>query len=172
MAVSRAYKVGVFDTSTWLTTGATVTVTTPTPILYGLTGANSDLNITNMRVGVLGAASFPANASVFWSINQLTGTKAGGNAATPVQLSGVVKSTLATWSTAGGTSAALITGTTAVAPQYWGMPLPFTAGASWEDWVTPGFEVNIPVSTGFAVYVTASSAGTGTTFWCELEYTE
>lgn len=172
MSIGRAYKVGVFDTSTWLATGATVTTTTPTPILYGLTGANSDLNITNMRIGVLGAASFPANASVFFSINQLSGTKAGGNAATAVQLSGVTKTTLATWSTAGGTSAAAITGTTAIAPEYTGWPLPFTAGASWEDWVTPGFEVNIPVSTGFAVYVTQSSAGTGTTFWCELEYTE
>ena len=50
--------------------------------------------------------------------------------------------------------------------------LPFTAGAGWEDWVTPGFEVNIPVSTGFAVYATQSSAGTSTTMWCELEYTE
>lgn len=171
MAIGRAYKVGVFDTSTWLPTGATVAATTTTPILYGLTGANSDLNITNVRIGVLGAAAFPSNASVFWSINALTGTKAGGNAATAVQLSGVAKATLATWSSAGGTGAAAITGTTATT-EYWGQPLPFTAGASWSDWVTPGFEINIPVSTGFAVYVTQSSAGTATTFWAELEYSE
>jgi hypothetical protein len=173
MSIGRSYKVGVFDTSTWLPTGAAVAgVTTPVPILYGLTASTSDLNITNMRMGVMGASAFPSNADAFFSINQLSGTKAGGNPATPVQLSGVTKATLATWSTAGGTSAAAITGTTAIAPEYWGQVLPFTAGASWEDWVTPGFEVNIPVSTGFAVYVTCSSAGTGTTFWCELEYTE
>lgn len=171
MAIGRAYKVGVFDTSTWTPTGATVASTTTTPILYGLTGANSDLNITNIHIGGIGAAAFPSNASVYFSINGLTGTKAGGNAATAVQLSGVAKTTLATWSTAGGASAAAITGTTATT-EYWGHILPFTAGASWEDWVTPGFEVNIPVSTGFAVYVTCSSAGTATPFWCLVEYTE
>lgn len=36
MALARAYKVGVFDTSTPLATGATSTVTTPIPILYGI----------------------------------------------------------------------------------------------------------------------------------------
>jgi hypothetical protein len=42
MALARAYKVGVFDTSTPLATGATVTTTTPTPILYGVTVATAD----------------------------------------------------------------------------------------------------------------------------------
>src|SRR6266568_413085 len=121
MALARAYKVGVFDTATWLPTGATVAgVTTPVPILFCSTSANSDLNISGVRVWVMGAAAFPSNADAYFSINTVTGTKAGGQAATPTQQSGIAKATLATWSTAGGTSAAAITGLTATT-EWWGM---------------------------------------------------
>lgn len=172
MALGRSYKIGVFDTSTWLPTGATVTTTSSTPILYWNTSANSDLNISAVRVGVLGAASFPSNASIVFSINTVTGTKAGGQAVTPLQLSGIAKASLVTAvSTAGGTSAAPITGLT-VTTSWWDMVVPFTAGSDYGEWKTPGFEINHAVSTQFALCVTASSAGTGTTFFGELEYTE
>jgi hypothetical protein len=172
MAVARAYKIGVFDTSTWLPTGATVTATAATPILYGSISASSDINISAVRCGVLGAASFPANASVVFSINTVTGTAAGGNAVTPKQLSGVAKASLLTSVlTAGGTSAAAITALT-VGAAYWSQPVPFTAGSNWGEWYTPSFEVNLPVSTLFALCVSCSSAGTATTFTGELEYTE
>jgi hypothetical protein len=172
MAVARAYKIGVFDTATWLATGATVTVTTTTPILYWNTSANSDLNIAAIRCGILGAASFPSNASVAFSINTMTGTKAGGNAVTPLQLSGIAKASLVTAvSTAGGTSAAAITGLTATT-SWWSQEIPFTAGSSWGEWVTPSYEINHAVSTQFALCVTASSAGTGTTFSGEVVYSE
>jgi hypothetical protein len=172
MALGLGYKIGVFDTATWLPTGATVTTTATTPILYVNSSANSDLNISCIRVGVLGAASFPANASIVFSVNTMTGTKAGGNAVTPLQLSGIAKASLVTAvSTAGGTGAAAITGLTATT-SWWSQPIPFTAGANWGEWVTPSFEVNLPVSGQFALCVTASSAGTGTTFTGELEYTE
>lgn len=171
MALGRAYKVGVFDTSVWLPTGATVTTTSTTPILYCSTSANSDLNISAIRCAILGASAFPSNASVVFSLNTVTGTKAGGQAASATQLSGIAKATLATWSTAGGTSAAAITGLTATT-EWWSQVVPFTAGSNWGEWVTPGFEINLPVSGQFALCVTASSAGTGTTFAGELEYTE
>ena len=172
MAIGRAYKIGVFDTATWLAAGATVTTTSTTPILFISTSANSDINISAVRCGVLGAASFPSNASVVFSINTVTGTKAGGNAVTPLQLSGIAKASLVTAvSTAGGTSAAAITGLTATT-SWWSQPVPFTAGANWGEWVTPSFEVNLPISGQFALCVTASSAGTATTFTGELEYTE
>lgn len=171
MPLARPYKVGVFDTATWLPAGATVTTTSTTPILFCSTSASSDLNISCVRIGVLGAASFPSNASIVFSINTMTGTKAGGQAVTATQLSGIAKATLATWSTAGGTSAAAITGLTAAA-SWWSQVVPFTGGADWGEWVTPGFEVNLPVSGQFALCVTASSAGTGTTFAGEIEYTE
>jgi hypothetical protein len=172
MALGRAYKIGVFDTSTWLPTGATVTTTSTTPILYVSSSANSDLNISCVRVGVLGAATFPANASIVFSINTMTGTKAGGNAVTPQQLSGIAKASLVTAvSTAGGTGAAAITGLTATT-SWWSIPVPFTAGSDFGEWKTPGFEINLPISGQFALCVTASSGGTGTTFTGELEYTE
>jgi hypothetical protein len=172
MAVARPYKIGVFDTSTWLATGATVTTTSTTPILFVSTSANSDVNLSCVRVGVLGAASFPSNASIVFSLNTVTGTKAGGNAVTPLQLSGVAKASLVTAvSTAGGTSAAAITGLTATT-SWWSTVVPFTAGSNWGEWYSPSFEINWTVSGQFALCVTASSAGTATTFTGELEYTE
>jgi hypothetical protein len=140
-------------------------------VLFCSTSASSDLNISCIRVGVLGAAAFPANASVVFSVNTVTGTKAGGQPVTLTQKSGIAKASLATWSTAGGTAAAAITGLTPTT-SWWSHPVPFTAGSNWEDWVTPGFEVNIPVSGQFALFVTCSAAGTATTFTGEIEFTE
>src|SRR5258708_1402672 len=172
MALARTYKIGVFDTATWLPTGATVTTTTPSPILFSSSSATPYINIACVRWGVLGAGAFPANASVVFSINTVTGTKAGGNAVTPLQLSGIAKASLLTAvSTAGGTGAAAITGLTATT-SWWSQPVPFTAGSDWGEWKTPGFEINLPVSGQFALCVSASSAGTATTFTGELEYTE
>ena len=172
MPLARPYKIGVFDTATWLPTGATVAATTTTPILYWNTSANSDMNISAVRAGVLGAASFPSNASVVCSVNTMTGTKAGGNAVTPLQLSGIAKASLLTAvSTAGGTSAAAITGLTATT-SWWSQEIPFTAGSNWGEWFTPGFELNHAVSLQFALCITTSSAGTATTFGGEVEYTE
>jgi hypothetical protein len=171
MALARAYKVGVFDTGTPLATGATSTVTTPIPILYGVTTATADCYISCVRCSVMGAAAFPANASVTFSLNVNTGTKAGGNAALARQLAGNALAANTIFSTAGGTAAAPITGLT-MTTELWAQNLPFTAGSSWGEWFTPGFEIPVPVSTQFALFVTASSAGTATTFAGELEFTE
>jgi hypothetical protein len=171
MALARAYKAGVFDTGTPLATGATSTVTTPVPILYGVTTATNDFNISAIRCNILGAAAFPANASVLFSVNIATGTKAGGNAVVARQLAGSVLAANTVFSTAGGTSAAAITGLT-MGAYLWSQEVPFTAGSSWGEWFTPGFEIPIPISTQFALFVTASSAGTGTTFGGEIEGTE
>ena len=50
----------MFDTSTPLATGATSTVTTPIPILYGVTTSTADCYISAVRCSVMGAASFPS----------------------------------------------------------------------------------------------------------------
>lgn len=171
MALARPYKVGVFDTSVPLATGATVTTTTPTPILYGVTSATGDCNISAVRAGIIGAAAFPSNASVVVSLNIVTGTAAGGQAAVAKQLSGVALAAQTTFLTAGGTTAAAITGLT-LGAFLWSQELPFTAGSNWGEWFSPGFEKNIPASTKFGLYVIESSAGTGTTFSGELEFTE
>jgi hypothetical protein len=171
VALGRYYKVGVYDTATPLGTGATVATTTVTPILYGVTTAANDCNITAIRMSVMGAAAFPSNASNIISINIVTGTVGGGNTATAIQLSGVTKAATTTFLTAGGTSAAAITSLTQTT-YMWSQNLPFTAGANWGEWYTPGFEINIPVSTKFALYIQSSSAGTATTFAGEIEFSE
>ena len=171
MAIARYYKVGVFDTSTPLATGATVTSTTPAPILSGSAVATADCNISAIRVNCLGAAAFPSNASWAASINVLTSTTLGGGAvATPHVLSGTLPANTL-FRTAGGTGASAITGGT-IGAFLWSQEIPFTAGANWGEWFTPGFEVNIPAASQFAVYITESSAGTGTTFSAEIEFTE
>jgi hypothetical protein len=172
MAVGRYYVVSVFDTATPLGTGATVTTTSPTAILCGTTLATNDLNISAIRVGVLGAATFPANASIVASLNIATTTVTGGQTASPRLLSG--GSALAgqtTWKTAGGTSAAALA-SLVLSTYLWSQEIPFTAGANWGEWFTPGFEINVPASTQVALYITASSAGTATTFSGEIEYSE
>lgn len=171
MAIARYYKVGVFDTATPTAQGGTVT-SGATPILWGTTTATNDCNISAIRVSCLGAASFPSNASFAASVQLTTGTKAGGLAATPVQMGQGALGANTVFSTAGGSnSSATITGLTP-GKFYWSQDIPFTAGANWGEWFTPGFEINIPASTGFAVYITPSSAGTATTFAAELEFTE
>jgi len=172
MPLARAYKVGVFDTATPLATGAAVATTTPTPILYGVTTATADCNISAYRFGCMGAPSFPANASWVASININTGAQAGGQTAAAVQLSGVTRAATTLFKTAGGTSAAAITGLTMTTFLYTLPAAPFTAGSNWGEWVTPSFEINIPISTQFAVFITCSSAGTSTTFGAEIEFTE
>lgn len=171
MATSRTFKIGVFDTATPLATGATVTATTPTPILYGACSASVPAAISAIRVGVIGASSFPSNASIIASINIVTGTVAGGNTATAVQLSGPTQAAATTWKTAGGTSAAAITGLT-LSTFLWSQEIPFSAGSNWGEWVTPSFEITLAVSAIFALYITESSAGTATTFGGELEFSE
>ena len=171
MALARAYKVGVFDTSTPLATGATSTVTTPIPILYGVTTATADCYISCIRCSVLGAAAFPSNASVVFSLNVNTGTQAGGQTALARQFAGNALAANTLFKTAGGTTAAAITGLT-MTTNFWSQEVPFTAGSNWGEWFTPGFEIPIPISTQFALFVTASSAGTATTFAGELEFTE
>jgi hypothetical protein len=171
MALGRYYKVGVFDTSTPLATGATSTVTTPIPILYGVTTATADCYISAVRCSVMGAAAFPSNASVVFSLNVNTGAQAGGNTALARQLAGNALAANTLFKTAGGTAAAAITGLT-MTTELWAQSVPFTAGSNWGEWFTPGFEIPVPISTQFALFVTASSAGTATTFAGELEFTE
>lgn len=172
MATSRNYVISVFDTSTPLATGATVTSTSATAILCGTTLSTNDLNISCVRVGIFGATLFPSNASVVASLNIATTSVTGGQTATPRLKSGSSSpGAQTTWKTAGGTSAAALA--SLVQSTYlWSQELPFTAGANWAEWFTPGFEINVPASTQVALYIQCSSAGTGTAFSGEIEYSE
>jgi hypothetical protein len=172
VAIARYYNIDVFATSTWTATGATITSTTPTQILTGTTAATADVNVSAVRASCLGAASFPSNASFAASLNIGLTTTTGGQTAVARLLGG--GSSLAsntTWKTAGGAAAAAITATTQ-STGLWSQELPFTAGANWGEWFSPGFEINIAAAAIFCLWITQSSAGTGTTFGGSIEYTE
>jgi len=162
MAIARYYKVGVFDTSTPLATGATSTVTTPVPILYGVTTSTADCYISAIRCSVMGAAAFPSNASVVFSLNVNTGVQAGGQTALARQFAGNALAANTLFKTAGGTSAAAITGLTMTA-ELWAQSVPFTAGSNWGEWFTPGFELNVGNGPGTLVAVTYELGAAGTT---------
>ncbi len=106
-----------------------------------------------------------------FSLNLNTGAQAGGQTATARQLSGTTLAANTLFKTAGGTTAAAITGLT-MTNEIWTIAVPFTAGSNWGEWFTPGFEKPVGVSLQFGIFVTASSAGTGTTFGAEIEFTE
>lgn len=172
MAIARYYKVGVFDTATPLATGATVATTTPTVILAGTTTATADCNVSAVRCNAIGAAAFPSNASFIASLNIInSATLAGGNTATASLTGPGSQAANTTFSTGGGTAAAAITQAT-LGKFLWSQGIPFTAGANWGEWYTPGFEINVALSTKFGLYITESSAGTATTFSGEIEFTE
>jgi hypothetical protein len=172
VAIGRYYKVGVFDTATPGYNGGTVASTASTPILLGTTTATADCNISAIRVSCLGASSFPSNASWAASINIMTGNHAGGLTATATSVSPSTQASNTLFTTAGGTApSAPITGMT-LGKVLWSQEIPFTAGANWAEWFTPGFEINVPVSSQFAIVITEQSAGTGTSFAGEIEFTE
>lgn len=172
MAVARVYKVGVFDTATVSSAGAAVATTTTTPILSGSASSTGDFNISAVRVGCLGATSFPANASFAGGLSVLTSTTlTGGNAATAVVIGQSALAANTKFLTAGGNSAAAITGGT-IGHYLWSQEIPFTAGANWGEWFTPGFEINVAASALCALTIAQSSAGSGTTFSGEIEFTE
>jgi hypothetical protein len=172
VAVARFYSIDVFATSTWTATGAAVATTTATPILCGTTLSTNDMNISAVRASCLGATSFPANASFAASLNINTGTVTGGQTAVARLLGGgSALASQTTWKTAGGASAAAITVITQ-STGLWSQEIPFTAGANWGEWYTPNFEINVAASTQVALYITQSSAGTGTTFGGAIEYSE
>lgn len=161
MALGRAYTV----------TGALVTVatTSATPILCGTTGASVTMDISAIRVSAIGAATFPANATWQASLYRATGTAAGGTAATPRPHNPSDIAANSTWLDASGGA---ITGLTQGAVVAFTQALPFTAGANWGEWVTPGFEWRVSASTNIALYLVCTTAGTSTQFEAELIFTE
>jgi hypothetical protein len=164
MATSRSYFVDSL--------GVSIGGTSATPILYIAPTSSNDLNVCRIRCSVEAASSPapPSNGSVLFQLVKVTGTKGGGGAVTPAQLSGA---TLAANTVFASANAAALTGLTA-STEYWAHPVPFAAGASWEDsFENTGFERYIPASGIYAVYFTAASgAGSGCNARVTLDFSE
>ena len=149
------------------------TTAAATPLFCGTTVATSTMYIEAIRFSVVtsGASVYPANATLAVGLFRATGTAAGGAAVTPnPHISGDLAAR-STWLSVGATPTA-ITGLTQGSVQLWGMTLPFTAGANWAEWVTPGNEWSVPISANIALYLVQSTAGTLTNFQCEMVFSE
>lgn len=134
--------------------------TSATPLLFLSTSSVQTLTIAKVKVSVEAVSSPapPNNGSLFFALNVVTGTKAGGAAVTPAQLSGPALAAQSTWSS-GSTALTGLTQSTEV----WPFTIPYTAGASWaDDHENTGLEFPVAVSSQYAFYFTsASGAGSG-----------
>lgn len=123
-----------------------------TPLLYLAPTSTNDANIIAVKASVEASGSAPtavANSDLFFSLNTVTGTKAGGAAVTPSKLS---SSGLAANTVCSSGSTAL-TGLTQAA-ELWCGAVPFTAGAfASEAWENTGREVNLAASSTSCLYV-------------------
>lgn len=161
MALGRAYTV---------TSGlVTYTGTSATPIFYGAATSTATADIQAIRIGLYSgsSASYPTNGTVLAQLSRVTGTVGGGGTVTavPHNSADIAANTTFKDGTTGITG--LTQGVT-----LWQQSLPFTAGANWAEWASPGSEWRVPASGLFAVYLTASSAGTATQFEVELVFGE
>lgn len=163
MALGRTYEVN---------SGlVTYTATSATPILYGVTTTTSTADIVAYRVGLFSgsSASYPSNGTILVQLSRVTGTQAGGTTVTAVPQNDTDIAANTTFKDATGSA---ITGLTQGVSPYQPPPIPFTPGANWGEWVTPGTETRISANTKFAVYLTASLAGTATQFTVGLRFVE
>lgn len=133
------------------------------PLLYLAPPSTADCNIIAVKASVEVGSSAPtavSNSDLYFSLNTVTGTKAGGAAVTPAKLSpsGLAANTVCS---SGSTA---ITGLTQ-STELWGGAVPFTAGAfTNEAWENTGREVNLAASSISAFYVNVPSgpgAGSG-----------
>lgn len=124
-----------------------------TPVLYFSVPATADANVFKIVPSVEADASVPtvpSNSDVYFSLNLVTGTKAGGAAVTPSQIAGNV---LASNLTASSGSTA-ITGLTQ-STQKWGRVIPFTIGSFREadEENTNALEIPLLPSGQYAFYM-------------------
>ena len=167
MALGRTYTVN---------SGAiAVATTTATPILACVTSSTAICDIECIRIGIYSGSgvSFPSNGTVLCSLQRIAtpGTATGTVSPYPHNQADIAANTV--WST-GGWQTTPVGGSTIL----WSQSIPFTAGANWAEWVTPGAEWRVSgtgSATGaayVALFVACSSAGTATDFVGEIVFSE
>jgi hypothetical protein len=150
--------------------------TTPSALLWAWpNSAAVTMDILAVRVGVTssgGAPSYPSNGIVQVQLVRATGTITGGATPTPAPHNSSDIAANSVWKSA----STAITVQPTVGAVLWSQQLPFTAGANWAEWVSPGAEWRVPASgtagTGIALMTTQSSAGTNTAFTAEIVFAE
>jgi hypothetical protein len=157
MAIGRTYTV---DSGL-----QTLASTSQTCLLVGTCASTNPVDIQAIRVAIHSGSgvSYPSNGSVQVLLARASGTIGGGTSTAtvnPHNAGDIAANT--TWKD-NSTSISATIGTI-----LWGQVLPFTAGANWAEWVTPGAEWRVAASASVGVYLTCSSAGTATKFQIEL----
>lgn len=140
-----------------------VAATGLTPLLYIAPPSTADLHIIAIKVSAEVSGSAPtavSNSNLLFSLNTVTGTKAGGAAVTPAILG---SSSLAANTVVSSGSTAL-TGLTQ-STEKWAQPVPFAGGAfGSEDWANTGEEIDLAASSTTCFYLSVPSgpgAGSG-----------
>lgn len=162
MSSGRAYT-AVSNLVTYTSTAATL-------VMYGLCASTNPADFARVGIGLWSGSgvSYPTNGTVELQLCRVTGTASGGTAVTPNPLNTGDVAANTTFKDASGSA---VTGTTqGVLLQAW--PLPFTAGANWAEWESPGFEWRVAASAAVGLYLAASSAGTNTQFRISVSFTE
>lgn len=146
------------------------TGTTATPIFYGAAASTNTADIQAIRIGSYGAssASYPSNGAILVQLARVTGSVGGGTTVTATPHNSADMAANTTFKDASGGA---ITGLS-IGVILWQQSIPFTAGASWAEWVTPGSEWRIPGSGLFAVYLTTAVGGTNTDFEVSATFVE
>ena len=152
----------------------TLASTSQTPILLVSTTATAVCDIQAIRIGTFSgtSAAYPPNGTVQCYLARAGNSPTGGTGVTPrphnqADIAANTAWTIGSWSLAPTFGVIL-----------WGQVIPFTAGANWAEWVTPGAEWRIgpPSNTGAtayaAVFLTCSAAGTATEFSVECVFSE
>jgi len=145
-----------------------VSATGLTPLLYLAPTATNDCNVIAVKCSVEVSSSAPtavSNSDLFFSLNTVTGTKAGGAAVTPSILGA---SSLAANTVASSGSTAL-TGLTQ-STELWAGAVPYTGGAfTNEAWENTGREIYLAASSKTAFYVNVPSGpGAGSNWFVRV----
>ena len=169
MALGRTYTID----SGQITIG---TATTPQPVISAYTTTTNVADIECIRVGIFSNASvsYPSNGTVLCQLARVTTTGTASGTLTPHAHNQTDLAANTSWATGGWQTTPTTTGYTIL----WGQSIPFTAGANWAEWVTPGAEWRIgPTSTTaaaayLALFVTVSSTSSNTSIVAEIVFSE
>lgn len=147
--------------------------TAAVPMFYIAPTATNDLVICKIVVSVEATANQSAspstNNSILFQLSKVTGTKAGGSAVTPKQLSGTALAANTVFSS-GSTALTGLTQSTEI----WSKSIALSAGAWAEDsYENTGLEVPLAASSISAFYfITASGAGSNLSAKIQVWFTE
>jgi len=172
MATGRNY---VVDTGTtvggWIPLG-TASGTTEYALLYGAAAANVDFNISAVRIAIAsgGSASYPTNGSITFRLRRSTSTVSPVLAGTGTAAYTGPGTITAQSSWIYGTASSAGTGTLSTpGAVVWSQTIPYTAGANWAEWMTPGFEINSGAG-GTIALTYAFDNGTSSATFCIPEF--